>query len=366
VDLATIRDVAKLAGVSPSTVSRVLNDSPRAIEISVATRERIWSAARQLRYTPNMMARNLRMRESKQSVGFLYRHGRGRLFAEPFFLSVFEGISVEIGSSDYDLVFVNYEQLIMPSQEQRDDHQETNPVDLTEVSAQRLIEYSIAGLIVLGYIQDWVLAAIRKSGIPTVFIFPNRPVPGFDRIDIDNGDAILKVIEYLHSLGHREIGFLSGSQKGFEHPAFLERKKAFLKANSISCNDTNRIFTIPDWALVTRGEQNWTATLIADLKEFASCLTAIIAANDFIALWAMKVLQEESILVPEVLSIVGFDDIDIAHLVIPGLTTVQIRKEEIGREAVRMLSGRLSEPDSKVRTKLVPTDLVRRESTQPR
>lgn len=356
-ELATIKEVAKKAGVSISTVSRVINSSDGAIGISEATRKRVIEAAKELNYVPNTAARNLRRGLHKHQIGFLFYQGKESLSSEPFFLRIFEGVYIESHAANMQLKFVYL-----------DNDKAAKSGNPKKEYATQLANHHLVGLITLGYLPNPIRQAISSIGLPAVSIFSHDAECQLDSIETDDAEAMCQVIDHLQSYGHSNIGFLSGTNiRGFEQPAFAKRRTAFkkiMKKRGLINFDSQITDFVVNWAGITRGENIYDPVEVRRISHFVNKFSAIVAANDYIALWVLSHFYHERSKLCPCFSVVGCDDIEASRYSSPSMTTVRIGKKDIGRDAVKMLKRRLLDRNLPSQRCLKGVELVVRNSTR--
>ncbi len=326
----TIHDVAKKAGVSPSTVSRVLNDKPG---ISEATRARVLQAARELGYIPDMSARGLAARRT-MNLGFLV-HPRHTLGPHSFYGEVLAGVDQEARKHGYHLVFAAEGDRPVPNMVQQ------NRVD---------------GLILAGCdIPRETIVNLRLQGVPLVLV--DNHLERVNSIIIDNEGGAYEATAHLIRLGHRRIAFLC---EWLGDLSFRERFEGYRRALA----DHGIPF---DERLVAEGlpRQPRTGYVAAQrlLDQVGDALpTAVVAANDLVAAETLRLLRERGLRVPEDVAVVGFDDGEVARHTVPPLTTVRVYRRELGALAVRRLLDLLEDPEQPPTHVRVFTKLIVRES----
>lgn len=306
----TSRDVARLAGVSRTTVSLVLNDVPNA-RISPETRRRVLEAARQLGYRPNAAARSLASQRA-MTVGLVLCHPEEHVYTDPYLPQVLLGITSALRNTDYRLLI------------------EAAPDPQAADYAALAVEKRIDGFIISGpRMDDTALLRLHQDGFPLVLL---GTLPGVDipSVDVDNARAAYTAVHHLVRLGHRRIGMITNGP--LRYTASQERLAGYrqaLERHGIPFN--------PD--LVVEG--NFTAAsgeiAMQRLLEVRPLPTAVFVASDTVALGALRLLRERGLRVPEDIALVGFDDIPLAAYVDPPLTTVRLPAYELGREAAQML-----------------------------
>jgi LacI family transcriptional regulator len=326
----TIRDVAREAGVSVATVSRVFNDSGPVKE---ETRRRILEVARGLRFTPNTAARSLSTRRT-QTVGVLLPDLYGEFFSE-----IIRGI-------DQTVQLHGFHVLVSSSHNDR-----------SEVAAAlRAMRGRVDGLIVMAPEVDVAtLAANVPDRVPMVLLNTPLEEHGYESIAVDNRGGAEQMTRHLLQQGHQRIAHISGGEQNHDGRERLCGYRAALAEAGVNA----------DPALVIEGDFTETAghdSALA-LLALADPPTAIFAANDSMAIGALSALQHAGVRVPEEVAVVGFDDIPIAQYVTPPLTTVRVAISSLGaRAAVRLFEAMQAPGSPGRRHEQVRTDLVVRRS----
>jgi LacI family transcriptional regulator len=328
-------DVALRAGVSQATVSLVVNNSARTA-IPDETRQRVYQAIDELGYRPNTLASSLRLGKT-QTIGLILPDS-----ANPFFAEVSRSIEASAFKQNYNLILCNTEE---------DTEKELLYVD---VLCSRQVDGII--FVAVGDKTDSLLRVIGKN-IPLVMV--DRDLSGMevDAVLMDNYQGGYLATEHLIQLGHRRIGCIFGPSSVNPSARRGEGYLAALKDHEIS----------PDENLMIRGDFHpysgmEAAHRMLNLPEHP---TAIFACNDLMAIGAMRAITEAGLKVPEEISLVGFDNIELASYTNPPLTTVAQPIQEAGQRAVNLLLSRIEEPDLPFRQVMLPTSLtIRRSSGQ--
>jgi LacI family transcriptional regulator len=334
--VASITEVARLAGVSAATASRVVSSSD--YPVSAATRERVLEAARTLDYVPNALARGLL--KSRVPVVAVIVHD----ITDPYFAEIVRG--VEDGASAAGF-------LVITCSSERDAEREGSYVRLLRSIRAAAVVFAGSGLDdpELTEEVDRHVTAMRADGAAIVHLSPHAL--GQPEVSVDNAAGIAAMVAALVALGHREIAFLAGPRS-----LFVARER--LAGYRRGLEDAGIVF---DERLVVRttfdreGGALGVDTLIAGAVPFS----AICCANDLLALGVLRRLAELGIDVPGKVSVAGFDDISTAALTAPSLSTVRLPLRELGRRgfehAERLLAG--GAPERIV----LPTEVILREST---
>ncbi|HZP95688.1 MAG TPA: LacI family DNA-binding transcriptional regulator [Candidatus Limnocylindria bacterium] len=327
----TIHDVARLAGVHPSTVSRALyrTDLPLRAE----TRRRVLAAVERLEYRPSVLARGLRLQRTK-TLGMLVPD-----ITNPFFPPIIRGAEEAARARGYELVLCN-----------TDDSPERE-----NASLRLMRERQADGmLIATSRMADATVGAVRRERFPFVLVNRGSRVAADLSVEVDNERAASVVVAHLVSLGHRRIAHIAGP---LETTTGAERAlgyRASLRAHAIE----------PDGALVAEAAAySESAGFEAARRLLRAAPTAIFAANDLLVLGALRAARDAGLRVPRDLSLVGVNDIPLVGLIDPPITTVRVPQREMGEIAARMLVAVLEGEAVPERHVLLDTELVVRGST---
>jgi len=339
--MATIRDVARAAGVSVATVSRVLNNHAR---VRTETRSRVTAAATELDYTPNEMARSL-ITSRTHAFGVLLPDLYGEFFSE-----VLRGIDLRARRDGFHL-------LVSSSHANGDDL----------VEALRSMRGRIDGLIVMAPDVD-TSSLVRAAGgdLPLVLLDPGLSVLGSDSISIDNVAGAQAAVSHLVGLGHRRIATITGPAVNADARQRLDGyRRALAVVGSAGTNGHGRARPIAhDPTLEVEGDFTEPSgyAAVQELLRVEPRPTAIFAANDYMAIGAMSALAEAGLEVPADVAIVGFDDIAMARYLNPPLTTVNVDLLDLGARAVDRLIDTKNGATTRRRHEVTPATLVVRRS----
>ncbi len=322
----TIRDVAKRAGVSPSTASRALNGKGR---MRPETRARVLRAAKELGYRPNVHAKGLATRVTG-CIGVVIA-ARHLPVERSFYGLVLEAMESTLAREGYHVVFSVLREQAPPKCAQ---------------------EGRVDGLALLGTDIGPELVLSLREELPVVLV--DNALPGVDSVLPDNEGGARAGVEHLIAHGHREIAFVAET---LADPSFARRLggyQAALAAHGLPYRDE----------LVVEGGRRPGSWQLAMEKLFTlkRLPTAIFAANDPMAIGAMRTLQERGISVPEDVAVVRFDDGDLAPYVSPPLTSVFVPRWEMGEVAARRLLELVRGEEPRARQVVLATELVVRRS----
>lgn len=330
----TIRDVAKKAGVCISTVSNALNSK---WYVSAKTKARILKAAKKLDYHPSGIARSL-VRRKTENIGFVLYRNPERLFSNPFYSRIVDGVEEQVLTQGYNLLISAFD------------------ISSRGQALPKLIrERNVDGLILAGAISDDFISALRKEGFPIVLVDNYLKNEKINCVVIDNTHGAVDVVEYLFKLGHKKIGFLNGP------PLHISNQER-LKGYKLRLDELGIKF---DQSIVGQGDNTIGGgyNAMQKLLKKRSGITAVFACNDDMAIGAMRAIREKGLEIPNDISLIGFDDIEMAAHTQPPLTTIKVPKEEMGRVAATMLINELEGVGQKAGLRIVmPTELVIRQS----
>jgi LacI family transcriptional regulator len=334
--VASITEVARLAGVSIATVSRVVSAADYAV--SPATRERVLDAARALDYVPNALARGLHT--SRVPVIGVIVHD----ITDPYFSEVVRG--VEDGATDGGY-------LVITCSSERDARRESSYVRLLRSMRAAAVVFAGSGLDdpVLNEELPRHVRAMRAYGAAVVHLSPHEL--GRPEVGVDNAAGIASMVEALTALGHRRIAFLAGPRSLYVARARLDGYRRGLATAGLVVDER--------LVLDTTFDQDGGADGVDRLLDGEAPFSAVCCANDLVALGALRRLAERGIDVPGEVSVAGFDDIGLAAMAAPGLSTVRLPLRELGRRgfehAAQVLAGGRPRPE------LLPTTMILRGST---
>jgi len=323
---ATITDVAKHAGVSLATVSRVMNGNPK-VDRDMA--DRVRASASELGYTASPLARSLKLGRT-QTVAVLVPD-----LENPTFQALLRGISRAASADGFHV-------LIADSAEQ---------VDEEQVLIRELRQRTDGLVLCAPRSAREDLSRLLDDPHPTVVI--NRePFDGTDTISGNYGEALYALVEHLHGLGHRHLAYLAGSTHSASNTARLGAlHRAMVELADLTVDE------LPAGVDFDSGSRSADAVL-------ETGATAVLAYNDLVAMGLLSALTERGVRVPEDLSLAGFDDIPFSRFTTPPLTTVTVPVMELGRMAWSALHARLEGHPLNANIVLQPT-LAPRSSTGP-
>ena len=336
----SIKDVAKEAGVSTTTVSYVLNRHPGET-ISAETTQRVLDAAKRLNYVPNLNARSLSSRHTNL-IGVVIPQtepGKEFMFSNPFYGELLSAIEYTARKSGYHLLLSGT----------REDQ------NYASIAQNRGVD----GIIIVGTYPGENLDALRTSGVPIVLVDSYVTDSGFHTIGIKDREGARMATQYLIDKGHRDIAFISGSirENGVNSKRYQGYCEAMQAAGLCVSKDALYLGTVDH----EYGQQAAESYVRRGKRQTAAFVTADILAMGFI-----KGLMEHNVRVPEEMSIVGFDDVYLAQMCYPSLTTVNQDIVRKGQLAVQCILDTVENPGIGRIEHILPLTLTERDSVKER
>jgi DNA-binding LacI/PurR family transcriptional regulator len=322
----TIRDVARAAGVSPATVCRALTTPDRVRD---TTRARVVHAAGELGYSPNRAARGL-ITGRTGNLGVIVPD-----LANPFFPGVVKGVQARAREADYAVFLAD-----------------TDEDPTVEADLVRALSKQVDGIVLCS--PRMAEADLRSVADETPVVLLNRRVGRIPSVAVDNLDGMRQAVGHLAALGHRRVAYVGGPRSSWSNRERLRALRTVAASAGIEPVEIGNVAPHFDGGVAA-----------ADLV-LAADVTAVVAYNDLIALGLLSRFRARGIAVPTEMSVIGVDDIALAAMVNPALTTVALPKEQTGRAGVDLLLALLEGPN-RVGTarRELDTQLMVRGSTGP-
>lgn len=335
----TIRDVAKLAQVAPSTVSRVIANSNR---ISQGTKNKVYAAMEELGYHPNYNARSLAVKTTK-CIGIIMPRSTEQAFLNPFFPEVIRGISVRANEKGYALFLSTG----------------SNETEQMQAVINMVQGRRVDGVISLySRIDDPLLDYLQKQKFPFVMVGkPFKEADQFSYVDNNNILAAKEVTEHLIELGHKRIGFVGGE---LEFVVTRDRLNGYCEALQEAQIPFDESLSIQQPFLQEGGYR-----AMNKLLQIPNAPTALVVVDDIMALGVISALNEMRISVPDQVSVASINDIPIAKVSSPPLTSVNIGIYQLGYQATDKLLHWIQTDEADLEPTIVEHKLVLRHSTAP-
>ncbi|EFM2062149.1 DNA-binding transcriptional regulator CytR [Escherichia coli] len=329
---ATMKDVALKAKVSTATVSRALMNPDK---VSQATRNRVEKAAREVGYFPQPMGRNAKRNESRTILVIVPD------ICDPFFSEIIRGIEVTAASHGY---------LVLIGDCAHQNQQEKTFIDL-------IITKQIDGMLLLGSRLPFDASIEEQRNLPPM-VMANEFAPELElpTVHIDNLTAAFGAVNYLYEQGHKLIGCIAGPE---EMPLCHYRLQGYVQA-------LRRCGIMVDPQYIARGDFSFEAgsKAMQQLLDLPQPPTAVFCHSDVMALGALSQAKRQGLKVPDDLSIIGFDNIDLTQFCDPPLTTIAQPRYEIGREAMLLLLDQMQGQAVGSGSRLMDCELIIRGSTR--
>ena len=330
--MPTIRDVAKLAGVAPITVSRVINDSGY---VKLDTRERVDAAIEELGYVPNMLGQSLRFKQT-MTIAVVITD-----ITNPFWTTVTRGVEDVAQARGYSIILCNTDE----------------SEDKQEQYLQMLLRRRIDGILLVPTSSDPApVELVQKQKIPLVLMDRHVPDVDVDIVRSDSEEAAYQITSHLLSLGHRQIAMLAGPQSV---STSVDRVNGYRRAlhDAGLPKSAEKIF-------LGKFTRETGYSMAQQMLKELSKITALVAANNFIAIGAMQLLSEKNIRVPEDIAIVTVDDLPSALTITPFFTVATQSALEMGQQATQLLLDRISgTADAPCQEIILPVEMIVRASS---
>ena len=351
-NLVTVKEIAQGAAVSVATVSRVLNNQAN---VRQEVRQRVLDTATSLGYfTLNGKTSQADARPPKplKEIAFIYSSSvdSHTAIVNPFWLRILQGAEREANKSSIKTTYRSVNEL----------------AHLPQLLLNTIKELGIDGVLLVGPATAEVVRTIQLSGLPVVLVDNYIPQTSIDAVLSDNFEGARQAVEHLLDRGHQQIGFIGG-------PFLTTEPRPINKVYTIERRAAGYRTALLDAGLKVDYNLYEAANLTPDggyqackrLLERKAAFTALFCANDETAIGAMKALREWGLNIPGDVSIVGFDDIEMAEHYNPALTTVRVNKEGMGAAAIKTLIARANDPEAVSYTVMLEVELVSRHSVAP-
>ena len=338
--MANIRDVARLANVSPATVSRILNDN-RQYKTTDETRERVFRAVTELGYQIPLKKKprtSLKPDAAVFSVGVLLATTRGK-YSDPYYLSILSGIESELTKLGGTV------SVIQTEQELED-----------QTTLGRLLSSGLSGLIMMRPLSEPLFDQLH-SLIPHIVGIDTGHMP-IDNVEYDHLRVSKIAVEYLYKKGHRQIGYIGGSV-GNASMKRSRRFRSYLETMADLGLDVR-----PEWILNCCWDDRKCIAMVEKVFREHSLPTAFYAASDLMAMAALRSLYKLGIRVPDQVAVIGMSNIEMSQYANPPLTTIDVPTLEMGITAARVITERIRGDTTLPKRILLPSRLIERDSVR--
>ena len=327
-----LEQIARLSGVSRSTVSRVINDDPN---VSAATRAKVMQVVKRVNYEPNAAARGLAAGRT-QVIGLVIPMGVSALFADPYFPLFTQGVSSAANARDYSVMLW----LAEPEYERR---------QIRKIMYSGLID----GVIVASMLtNDSLVQALIEGDLPFILVGRHPTDSHVNYVDVDNQSGAQTAVEHLLRLGRQRVATISGPQNMI---AGVDRLTGYRRALQAAGREL-------DPTLIAIGDNTEAGGYLGMQSLLPQAPDAVFAASDAMAAGALRALRDAGRRVPDDVAVIGFDDIPFAEHSDPPLTTIRQPISRMGFVAMETLADLIEHPEPQPRHVILPTELVVRSS----
>ena len=335
--MASIRDVARLAHVSPATVSRILNNN-QTYKTTEETRQNVLRAVTELGYQP-LVKKSYKQpspTDKRISIGCLLASTKGK-YSDPFYLSILGGIEQELEKHNGVVSLIHTEQ----------DLEKKDILD-------RVLNANLDGLVMMRPLPE-PLFRLLHSRIPHIVGIDTGHMP-IDNVEYDHLRVSKMAVEYMYQKGHRQIGFI-GSGVGSVPMARSRRFRSYRQTMMDLGLEVH-----PEWELDCQWDDKLCMKLVEKTHKTCGLPTAFYAASDLMAMAALRALYQMGIPVPGQVAIIGMSNIEMSQYANPPLTTIDVPTVEMGITAARVITERIHGDTTLPKRILLPSTLIERDS----
>ncbi|MDF2520774.1 MAG: transcriptional regulator, LacI family [Clostridia bacterium] len=335
--MASIKDVAKAAGVSVTTVSRTINNNP---SISIETREKVLKAIKDLNYSPNSMAKGLSSNNS-YTITLLVNVEDEKSFYNPFFYEVMHGIEKVVYEREYCLIVANLS---------------------TMLKKENVLDWLIKGkrtegvILPSSIIDSRMVKGLRNNNIPFVSLGePTSLRETINWVDINNRKAGEQAVYYLLDDNRKRVAFIGYDSSKVFSIRRLEGYKAALENSKINF----------DAGLIIEGRNSKEDgyRMMKALLNKNDIPDSVVCADNLISIGAIRAIQDSGLLIPQDISVISFDNSQIAELIYPSVSTINVDVFELGVQSAKMLFELIEKPGTRDQELLISTNVEERETT---
>lgn len=319
----TLKDIAERAGVSISTVSRVINNDKNK-PASQETAQKIWNLVREMGYIPNFHAKNLKAGKKSSSnldktIGCILASPNDT-FKDHFFSQIMMGIQSEAVRHGYNVgyTFSYFED--------------------KSALFQHITSTQVDGSIVLGRMNEDFLSFLQSNIKNLVYVGLNRVGRNFDEVICDAYEATCCAVDYLISLGHKNIGYIGEIPSTANNNIINEHRFRAFKDTLAKYNIPLNESYIKNITLSSKEGYN----AMSEIIQSGNLPSAVFCGNDITAIGAMRAIHKGGLCIPQDVSVIGLDNIEVSEYFRPSLTTIHVPKEELGKFAVKLLIDKIN------------------------
>lgn len=326
--MATIKDIANLAGVSIATVSRVLNYD-ESLQVPLSTKQKVFEAAEQLEYVP----KKRKKKKTAMQIGICSSYSLGEELTDTFYLSIRMAVEKYLREKEISFKYIYWE--------------------------EKNIDIEVDGIICIGYFSQEAFDTIGAYSKPVVFIDSAPDNQKFDSVVVDLYEASMEILNYLWEMGHQNIAFIGGRDKADEERGRRDLRQECYENFMVSKNKYQE-----EYVRVGDFTPKAGYLLSKELLELKNRPTAIFLANDSLAIGCYRGANELGIEIPGDISVIGFNDLATSKYMIPPLTTMRVYMDYMGESGVDLLLEKIESEREITKKIVIPTKLKIRNSVK--
>ncbi|RMW42320.1 LacI family DNA-binding transcriptional regulator [Lactiplantibacillus pentosus] len=338
--MVSIRDIAKMAAVSPASVSRILNHDQN-FSINEETRKRVIDIANRMHYSKEASKKGPRFNHDSMQIGLILRHNQESELNDPYFHEIHRGIEQEAA---------RWRMRVITPFGMRDESKEW----------QRLKDFG--AVIMVGEMTNEGIERVKQVNNNVILVDNYAEHPGVDVIKTDFAEKTQEILDLLYKDGHRKIAFIGGYNSVVRPDGSVIRDKREVRA--VSYRNWMKLHDLQDEINIQIGR--WSAEdgmmLATQILQNKDRPTAIVVASDPMAMGVYKAISKTGLTIPDDVSVVSFDDVEMNQYLVPSLSSVRMEAKEMGKTAVKLARDRMIEPSNMPMQLICASKLMIRES----
>lgn len=340
--MVSIRDIARMASVSPASVSRILNNDPN-FSINDNTRQRVIDIANRMHYSKEASKKGPRYAHNSLSIGLILRHTQATELQDPYFREIHQGIEQEAARWRIRVI---------------------NPFGMRDTDKDWEQLRQFGAVIMVGEMTEAGVAKVQHYNPNVILVDSYGHHPDVDMIKTDFAEKTQEIMNLLYRYGHRNIAFIGGPNSVVKPDGSAVRNDREIRANSyriwMKLHDLDGLTRcrIGKWS--PEAGMQLTTELLAEPHH----PTAIVVASDPMAMGVYKAISNAGLKIPDDISVVSFDDVEMNQYLVPALSSVRMEAQEMGRTAVKLARDRMIEPHKLVLNVSCRSKLMLRESVK--
>ncbi|EPD23934.1 LacI family DNA-binding transcriptional regulator [Lactiplantibacillus plantarum] len=340
--MVSIRDIARMASVSPASVSRILNHD-QSFSINEETRKRVIDIANQMHYSKDASKKGPRFNYDSMQIGLILRHSRESELNDPYFHEIHRGIELEAARWRMRVI---------------------TPFGMKDKAKEWQTLNDFGAIIMVGEMTNEGVEMVKKVNDNVILVDSYSEHPGVDVIKTDFSEKTQEILDLLYENGHRKIAFIGGYNSVVRPDGSVLRDNHEVRA--VNYRNWMKLHDLQDGINVKIGR--WSAedgmTLAKEILQGNDRPTAIIVASDPMAMGVYKAISNFGLTIPDDISVVSFDDVEMNQYLVPSLSSVRMEAREMGKMAVKLARDRMIEPSGMPMQLICASKLMIRESVK--